>query len=154
MDKRKVILSICIITVVVIVTVCIAAVTAKMRKVSDPSETTLNQPTEIGLSNEDKQFIEYNGYTILVYGNSSNISDAYLEQVVTGVEAIQVAYEEDKAKGFVLMYPEFDTCSVLCFDMRSDLYFEDGIYKDWQGFELIEQITEFQELYAKLESKL
>lgn len=82
------------------------------------------------------------------------VTDTYLSEVIRGVEAIQSAFEEDKTSGFVLMYPEADTCSVLAYGQRSEIYFTEGVYSDWQGFELIEQVTEFTDLQNELQEHL
>lgn len=153
MDKRKVLLSIGVIIVTVmfvfIVTVCVIK-----RREPVGTETNTGGTIEMGLSEESSNVMDFADYTILIYGGKSNVTDAYLSEVVKGVEEIQSAFEEDRALGFVLMYPETDSCSVLAYGQRSELYFTDGVYSGWQGFELTDQVTEFTELQSELREYL
>lgn len=153
MDRKKVLFSIGVIVVLVCITLTVAVCAVKRREQTNV-ETSSGGVVEMGISEEKSNIVDFSGYTILVYGDKSNITDIYLSEVVRGVEEIQSAFEEDKTPGFVLMYPETDSCSVLAYGQRSEIYFTDGIYSDWQGFELIEQVTEFTNLQNELQEHL
>lgn len=153
MDKKKVLFSIGATIVLVGIIVAITVYTVKNREQTN-IETGSGGVVEMGISEEKSNIIDFSGYTILVYGDKSDVTDTYLSEVIRGVEAIQSAFEEDKTSGFVLMYPEADTCSVLAYGQRSEIYFTEGVYSDWQGFELIEQVTEFTDLQNELQEHL
>ena len=102
MDKKKVLFSIGATIVLVGIIIAITVYTVKSREQTN-IETDSGGVVEMGISKEKSNIIDFSGYTILVYGDKSNVTDTYLSEVIRGVEAIQSAFEEDKTSGFVLM---------------------------------------------------
>ena len=93
MDKKKVLFSIGATIVLVGIIVAITVYTVKNREQTN-IKTGSGGVVEMGISEEKSNIIDFSGYTILVYGDKSNVTDTYLSEVIRGVEAIQSAFEE------------------------------------------------------------